>query len=336
MSRSLIRKTQLHPDINDLVGQYGSGYFISSELAVYITGNQIISGDKTFIATTNTKISGSSPTTLVTYGNLLINKSTSASSTQNPLEVYQSGNFNTHIKINNPSTGLLSNAGIELTSPGNNVTMFTTPNTNGSQFQISGGSPFTTFQIQNTGTRRLLISGNRVLIGNTIQNNPNGAIFQIQDGITFPAIQAPRTEPNTLDDYEEGAWIPTLKGDGIAGGASFSTRTGYYIKIGRNVNMHGRVTLSSTGTISGNLFIDTLPFIPVGSPNSQGTISFNFFNALATPLVNIYGHTASTPNGRINLFKLTAAATTSNARMRHTDLTNTTDLIFAGFYLALE
>lgn len=48
MSRSLIRKNQLHPDIADLVGQYGSGFFISDEVVVYISGNQTISGVKTF------------------------------------------------------------------------------------------------------------------------------------------------------------------------------------------------------------------------------------------------------------------------------------------------
>jgi hypothetical protein len=62
MSRSLIRKNQLDPDVNDLVGQYGSGYFISINnftstgqvlqnqinTAVYITGNQTISGLKNF------------------------------------------------------------------------------------------------------------------------------------------------------------------------------------------------------------------------------------------------------------------------------------------------
>lgn len=63
MSKSLIRKNQLHPDISDLVGQYGSGFFVTSgdldnyqftaELTganvVYTTGNQDISGIKNFI-----------------------------------------------------------------------------------------------------------------------------------------------------------------------------------------------------------------------------------------------------------------------------------------------
>jgi hypothetical protein len=48
MSKSLIRKNQLHPDINDLVGQYGSGYFSSNNSTVFTTGNQTIGGKKTF------------------------------------------------------------------------------------------------------------------------------------------------------------------------------------------------------------------------------------------------------------------------------------------------
>jgi hypothetical protein len=71
MAKSLIRKNQLHPDINDLVGEYGSGYFISIASSgdiinsleqvvsgdfantVRTTGSQIISGNKTFIERPN-------------------------------------------------------------------------------------------------------------------------------------------------------------------------------------------------------------------------------------------------------------------------------------------
>lgn len=48
MSRSLIRKNQLHPDIADLVGQYGSGFFQSLSESVLITGNQTIDDIKNF------------------------------------------------------------------------------------------------------------------------------------------------------------------------------------------------------------------------------------------------------------------------------------------------
>jgi len=57
MSKSLIRKNQLHPDISDLIGDYGSNFFVTpSQLnsgvnsiqSVYITGFQNVSGVKNF------------------------------------------------------------------------------------------------------------------------------------------------------------------------------------------------------------------------------------------------------------------------------------------------
>lgn len=43
MSRSLIRKTQLHPDVSELISQY-----VGNQV-VFVTGNQTISGVKTFV-----------------------------------------------------------------------------------------------------------------------------------------------------------------------------------------------------------------------------------------------------------------------------------------------
>jgi hypothetical protein len=40
MSKSLIRKNQLDPDISDLVGQYGSGYFYSKTLFVLVNESE--------------------------------------------------------------------------------------------------------------------------------------------------------------------------------------------------------------------------------------------------------------------------------------------------------
>ncbi len=54
--------------------------------------------------------------------------------------------------------------------------------------------------------------------------------------IPFPATQITSTDPNTLDDYEEGTWEPTLTfatpGD-LA--VVYSSRLGRYTKIGRLV-----------------------------------------------------------------------------------------------------
>ena len=50
--------------------------------------------------------------------------------------------------------------------------------------------------------------------------------------IAFPATQAPSTNPNTLDDYEEGTWTGT---DGSGAGLSIAFVGGRYTKIGRLV-----------------------------------------------------------------------------------------------------
>jgi hypothetical protein len=64
---------------------------------------------------------------------------------------------------------------------------------------------------------------------------------------------------------EEGSFTPTVA-DASSGGntsPSYSTRVGFYTKIGRNVNIQISVTnISTSGLTSGNsLFIRGLPFL---------------------------------------------------------------------------
>ena len=66
---------------------------------------------------------------------------------------------------------------------------------------------------------------------------------------------------NTLDDYEEGTFTPTL----IAGTGTFglSTAEGTYTKVGRLVHIEGRVivnSLSSGPSPSASVRIEGLPF----------------------------------------------------------------------------
>jgi hypothetical protein len=50
-------------------------------------------------------------------------------------------------------------------------------------------------------------------------------------GITFPATQSPSSNANTLDDYEEGTWTPTV----TSAGYSIASSSGKYTKIGNVV-----------------------------------------------------------------------------------------------------
>jgi hypothetical protein len=78
-------------------------------------------------------------------------------------------------------------------------------------------------------------------------------------GITFPATQSASTNANTLDDYEEGTFTPTITGTTTAGTGTYGSQDGRYTKIGRVVNYQIYISWSAhTGT--GNMDLSGLPF----------------------------------------------------------------------------
>ena len=100
-------------------------------------------------------------------------------------------------------------------------------------------------------------------------------------GITFPATQVPSADANTLDDYEEGTWTPTIQGDSGATGQSYVTQDGTYTKIGRQVTLMFTCGLSTKGTLSGTYVqIKGFPFTVATLPNLTGGSPI-YYNSLA-------------------------------------------------------
>jgi hypothetical protein len=101
----------------------------------------------------------------------------------------------------------------------------------------------------NTGT---LISASTIGVGGATPS-ASGA------GITFPATQSASTDANTLDDYEEGTFSPSVFGLSTAGTTTFTIQEGKYTKVGNVVTITINVGWSNaTGT--GTLAIGALPF----------------------------------------------------------------------------
>lgn len=90
-------------------------------------------------------------------------------------------------------------------------------------------------------------------------------------GITFPATQSASSNANTLDDYEEGTWTPTMTGATVVGTPTYA---GYYTKIGRFVRFILYIT-STTSFASPDRVscYFNLPFAPVASPVGTGVLS---------------------------------------------------------------
>jgi len=111
-------------------------------------------------------------------------------------------------------------------------------------------------------------------------------------GITFPATQSASSNANTLDDYEEGTWTPTIGGTSVVYTAG--NVVGNYIKIGKYVAVWGQLYLDSG---SPNATLGNLPFAGLSAPPYAMTAQIYQVNggvtysALAT---NILGYVAGT------------------------------------------
>ena len=151
---------------------------------------------------------------------------------------------------------------------------------------------------QNNGTTELTVNAFGIGLGTAVPSSGTG--------ITFPAVQDPSSDANTLDDYEEGTWTPS-----IGGNATYlnNGRWGIYTKIGNIVNCQFRVSISSKGTGNNNI-VDGLPFA-VASGNGQGgeaqVGSVGYFESLNTSFVflSLYAF-----NSSIVFTTLTAASGT--------------------------
>jgi hypothetical protein len=133
-------------------------------------------------------------------------------------------------------------------------------------------------------------------------------------GITFPATQSASTDANTLDDYEEGTWTPTLKTTATNFSTlTYSSQIGDYVKIGSYVYCQFFLQINSVSGGTGDIQLSGLPFASSGSgrPNSGGYIQ----------LVN--GWTTNNPS---NFDASGAASTDYNIQYRATSNGVTTAL----------
>ena len=120
--------------------------------------------------------------------------------------------------------------------------------------------------------------------------------------ITFPATAVAATDANTLDDYEEGTWTPT-QGAGLTVVGTFSS-SGSYTKVGRMVTVRGRVSGSTSVSVTANsVLCGALPFTgTTGADPEVGSITNLLFTQ--SGVVEVYSSdlysTAMTATTRLN------------------------------------
>jgi hypothetical protein len=136
-------------------------------------------------------------------------------------------------------------------------------------------------------------------------------------GIAFPATQSASSDANTLDDYEEGTWTPVIEGTSTTGTATYSSQTGKYTKIGRQVTVTCYVDWSG-GTGTGNMKFSGLPFndtfgamsasITYQSGLTLPVTAMAFVNAGATNTNGAFFWSIQSGGGNVALLAYDAAA----------------------------
>jgi hypothetical protein len=132
-------------------------------------------------------------------------------------------------------------------------------------------------QFQTNGTSRLNIPAAGGVQAVTTISVGNATPAASGAGITFPASQSASSDANTLDDYEEGTFSPTIIGSSTAGTASYTTRVGRYTKIGNRVLFSIYLDYSA-GNGTGNLQVTGLPFTSNSTSNNLSSLSVGLSN----------------------------------------------------------
>jgi hypothetical protein len=146
-------------------------------------------------------------------------------------------------------------------------------------------------------------------------------------GITFPATQSASTNANTLDDYEEGTFTPTL----TFGSLVYSTQAGRYIKIGKLVTF--TFGLTTTRTSSSSIFqMSGLPFTVSSGANDYGTCALFPVQGFNRTSATSYAAQTSISTTSINFYGVANSATLNYLVMLMSDVGTTVEMEVTGHY----
>lgn len=157
-------------------------------------------------------------------------------------------------------------------------------------------------------------------------------LLDLQSGqIKFPATQSSSSDANTLDDYEEGTWTPSIAGDGTAGTQTYSTRVARYTKFGRLVHIECAVIMATKdAATAGNMILSGLPFAQGFGGGGYAMANWQSINLDVGGFRYTLGFLPSNTN--TFLFFTQSGDNVAAGLLAPTDFTATSGVFFAGTY----
>lgn len=226
---------------------------------------------------------------------------------------------------NERNIGVLSSGYLQIVTGAGIATPSTTP-------QIPATDLSGTLPVEHGGTGAEALAAHGVLIGNgagAVVVTGAGTAGQV---LTSNGASADPTFQAASSDYEEGSWTPVIGGAGGTSGQAYSIQVGRYVKIGNLAYVQCFVTLSTEGTITGNVQIQGLPFVSENTSNlfAVGAVEWA---SLATTWVNIIARIGA--NVQVAVVEGTTVAANQNiVSLTATDINDTSRFMVTMAYRA--
>ncbi len=151
-----------------------------------------------------------------------------------------------------------------------------------------------------------------------------GVLTLAQGAINFPDTQVASADANTLDDYEEGTFTPTVVFSAGSGTVTYTTQAGQYTKIGNTVFFQLNIETLSIASRTGFVTIEALPFAP--STFSAAAVGFS------SGLVISAGQTVGAYISATGIVLQLWDATTGTTSLIDTEWTDDGRVILSGHY----
>jgi len=173
-----------------------------------------------------------------------------------------------------------------------------------------------------TAAEGLILTGQGSTDDVTIKNDADTTVLNVATGSSDIEVSAgdlifgtagkgvclgvtTNTDSNTLDDYEEGTWTPSVGGD-----ATYNTQTGKYTKVGNMITLVLEMNINVLGTGS-TTTISGAPFTPISGTHTASA-PIGYAANLATNCIGLYFR-MDAGNAQIHNATLNSAAATTSS-----------------------